>query len=115
MLVRPHLQEFLEAVRTRYELTLYTLGVASHAKTSLATIDPFNVYFRAVVSREALESDSKRLDFLVQDPRVVIIMDDNMQVTPHDSLSCSRSAHFLSLLLRVGSLFIPFVSAVLFH
>jgi len=79
---RPHLQDFLEFANKFFEMTLYTMGTQAHALKSLKAIDPDGKYFATrVISRESLESKyEKRLDYLMTDPKIVLIMDDTPDV-----------------------------------
>lgn len=76
---RPGLRQFLEAVSTRYEMHIYTMGTRPYARQIASVIDPEGKFFAGrILSRDESGSSthkSLRRLFPVDDSMVVIIDD----------------------------------------
>ncbi|EOA32245.1 hypothetical protein CARUB_v10015504mg [Capsella rubella] len=85
--LRPFLHEFLLEANKHYTMHVYTMGLSTYAKTVLKLIDPDNVYFgdRVITSKES--PNNKTLDLVVADKQRVVILDDTVDVWPHDKSS----------------------------
>ncbi|XP_010468530.1 PREDICTED: RNA polymerase II C-terminal domain phosphatase-like 4 [Camelina sativa] len=85
--LRPFLHEFLLEADKHFTMHVYTMGLSTYAHTVLKLIDPEEVYFgdRVITSKESPKE--KTLDLVVADKQRVVIVDDTIDVWPHDKSS----------------------------
>jgi len=82
--LRPHLNGFLESLRDKFEMYVYTMGTRPYAELMCSLIDPHHTYFRQrIISKDDCRSSSKSLrQLLPSDDSMVMILDDTEEVWP---------------------------------
>ena len=82
--LRPHLNEFLESLRDKFEMYVYTMGTRPYAELMCGLIDPHHTYFRQrIISKDDARSSNKSLrQLLPSDDSMVVILDDTEEVWP---------------------------------
>ncbi|KAL9238867.1 hypothetical protein vseg_013239 [Gypsophila vaccaria] len=84
--LRPYLSNFLEEASTMYDMTMYTLGCRACSVEIAKTVDPNGVYFEKwrLITRDdydgSYDKHKKSLDFVLEDEKVVVVVDDNERV-----------------------------------
>ena len=82
--LRPYLSHFLDSVKEKYEMYVYTMGTRPYAELMCSLIDPHQTYFRQrIISKDDCRSSNKSLrQLLPSDDSMVVILDDMEEVWP---------------------------------
>ncbi|CAN7112429.1 unnamed protein product, partial [Brassica rapa subsp. narinosa] len=81
--VRPFVKDFLREANTLFNMYVYTKGDLLYGKEIAKMIDPDKSYFgdRVITRRESRHT--KTLDHVLADERGIVIVDDTVEVWPH--------------------------------